>query len=95
MESKVANKPKYAESLSATSSTTSLEGGMSPDRKESFTKMMMLDIGESKDQPSALARVYNAIFNSVKEISQHLRYSTSKYNLMLFHNVWFSKSSWY
>ena len=49
-------------------------------KNSSFSSQMILEINQvGKDvTTSALRKVYNAIFNSVKEISQHLRYSTGK-----------------
>jgi len=43
-----------------------------------FSEQMGYEIcmGEVEQPQSDLGRVYNAIFNSVKEISMHLRYST-------------------
>ena len=46
-------------------------------RTSSFATMVGETIGaHDQEQTSALARVYNAIFNSAKEIAMHLRYST-------------------
>lgn len=46
-------------------------------KQSSFATMVGEEIGSEKtDHQTALSRVYNAIFNSAKEISMHLRYST-------------------
>jgi hypothetical protein len=47
----------------------------------SFATMVGKEIGQEETN-SALGRVYNSIFNSAKEISMHLRYSTG--NLLNF-----------
>ena len=54
-------------------------------KQSSFACMVGQEIGSQvQDQQSALARTYNAIFNSAKEISMHLRYSTGNFITLSF-----------